>query len=85
MEKEGATRTAFGFDPVSGWTSPWNSAKEINLDRPPIVMPWNSRWDGPNIKWPYYFANEGYRERFQLDILKMDNLCPCSKISDDSW
>ena len=57
-----------GFQ-VAGWEEafiyrhvrPLEIGKEISLDHPPIVMPWNSRWDGPNIKWPYYFANEGYR------------------------
>ena len=57
-----------GFQ-VAGWEEafiyrhvrPLEIGQEISLDHPPIVMPWNSRWDGPNIKWPYYFANEGYR------------------------
>ena len=24
-------------------------------------MPWNSRWDTDNIRWPYDFANAGYQ------------------------
>ena len=27
----------------------------------PIVMPWNSRWDTDNIRWPYDFANADYQ------------------------
>ena len=35
---------------------------ELNLTvGAPIVMPWNSRWDGPNIRLPYLYANEGYK------------------------
>ena len=67
-----------GFQ-VAGWEEafiyrhmrPLEIGKEISLDHPPIVMPWNSRWDGPNIKWPYYFANEGY----SLGISRLTVVC----------
>ena len=38
--------------------------RELSLENssyPPIVMPWNSRWDTDNIRWPYDFANAGYQ------------------------
>lgn len=35
--------------------------KELQLKNVPTVMPWNNRWHEENIRYPYTYANAGYK------------------------